>query len=72
MEGLEKKRSHRGTTLKQGMCGLEPQFFQARRHYLVYADQTFRAVTAGSMSGSKEKAAAQYDLKHLGRGTRVS
>ena len=60
------------TCADQGVSGLVSQFFQAGRHYLVYADHTFRAVTAGSMSGSKEKAAAQYDLKQLGRGTRVS
>jgi hypothetical protein len=61
-----------GTSLDQGVCGLGPQFFQAGRNYLVYADQSSQGLVTGSMSDSKEKAAAQYDLKHLGRGARVS
>ena len=60
------------TSLDQGVCGLGPQFFQAGRNYLVYADQSSQGLVTGSMSDSKEKAAAQYDLKHLGRGARVS
>ena len=59
------------TFLDQGVCGLGPQFFQAGRTYLVYADQNSQGLVTDSMSGSKEKAAAQYDLKFLGRGTRV-
>ena len=60
------------TSLDQGVCGLGPQFFQAGRTYLVYAHQGPRALLTNALSGSKEKAAAHYDLKYLGRGTRIS